>query len=140
MHNDQLIHPGGIRGQFIYRKSLSFAESVYSAVRRFPPGQPSGLEIQMRRAADSVVSNIAEGYARATTKEYIRFLSISYASCTELLAQTDLAFRVGHLPTEEYNALLSKVDEMARLLRASMEKLRMKATAEDIRRKAEKHR
>src|SRR6478752_8675219 len=83
-----------------WQRSLDLAEHVYQATRAFPKEEIYGLTSQMRRAAVSIASNIAEGHARQTRGEYIQFLGIARGSLAELETQTILAARLDMLSNE----------------------------------------
>ena len=80
----------------IWKNSMSIVEEVYSITKAFPSDEKFGLISQMRRAAVSIPSNIAEGAARGGFKEYIHFLYISLGSLSELETQLILAQRIGY--------------------------------------------
>ena len=85
---------------------MSLVESVYRLTARFPDNERFGLVSQMRRAAISVPSNIAEGAARRSTPEYLRFLSIARGSLAELDTQIQIASRL------ELSILSPEIEEM----------------------------
>ena len=118
---------GGFRNQFIYRKALQLVSEIMDLTRHFPKEETFGLQSQMRRAATSISSNIAEGYRRSSTKEYIKFLAISYASCGELQSHTDVALTMELISEQDHKSIMEMEEEMARLLWTTMEKLKMKA-------------
>src|SRR5271154_3028023 len=80
----------------VWRLSLDLAEAVYQCTASFPKSELFGLTAQMRRAAVSVPSNIAEGRSRSSTKEFLQFLSIALGSLAELETQFELAVRLGY--------------------------------------------
>ena len=83
----------------VWRDAMLLVEAVYRITSLFPQSERLGLTQQMRRAAVSVPSNIAEGAARRSTSEYIRFLSMARGSLSELDTQLQLAERLGfHTP------------------------------------------
>jgi four helix bundle protein len=82
------------------------------------------LVSQLRRAATSVPSNIAEGYARRSTKEFINFLHVARGSKAELETQLLLAQRVVYLPESEVTDLQDRIDEVGRILHAVVAGLR----------------
>jgi len=90
------------------------AVQVYQETRSFPKEELFGLVSQMRRAAVSVPSNIAEGCGRTTEKEYLQFLSIAYGSLKELEYQISLATKLKFL--ENISELAAVADETARVL------------------------
>ncbi len=103
--------PGKLRA-FVLADEL--AVRVYQETRSYPKEEVFGLVSQMRRAAVSVPSNIAEGCGRATEKEYLQFLSIAYGSLKELEYQISLSVKLGFL--DEKSGLASSADEVARVL------------------------
>jgi four helix bundle protein len=78
----------------VWQESMLLAEMIYKMTAAFPQSERFGLTAQMRRAAVSVVSNIAEGAARYSTREFANFLSIARGSLAELETQLELASRL----------------------------------------------
>lgn len=101
---------------------------VYNITRSFPAEERFGLTSQLRRAAVSVPTNIVEGCARETLKEYVRFLSISFGSLREVGYLLGLAQRLGMLADESATEVLRHYDETARVLNGLMRS--MKGTGE----------
>lgn len=83
----------------IWQKSMAFVEDIYKAVRTFPREEQYGLSDQIRRAAVSIPSNIAEGFGRDSSTEFLRFLSIARGSLYEVSTQLEIAHRIGFLPS-----------------------------------------
>ncbi len=81
----------------VWNKSISFVSRVYEVTREYPRDELYGMTFQMRRAAVSVPSNISEGAARQSTKEYVRFLYISLGSASELDVQLTISLNLGYL-------------------------------------------
>ena len=81
-------------GLQVWRDAMDLVEAIYRFSARFPADERFGLTTQMRRAAVSVPSNIAEGAARRSTAEYLRFLSIARGSLSEVDTQVQLAVRL----------------------------------------------
>ncbi|PXV59204.1 four helix bundle protein [Dyella jiangningensis] len=80
----------------VWQRAMVLVEQVYACSSTFPDSERFGLTAQMRRAAISVPSNIAEGAARRSTPEYLRFLSIARGSLSELDTQLQIAARLGY--------------------------------------------
>ncbi len=87
---------------------------VYAATREFPKEEIFGLTSQIRRAAVSIPSNIVEGCARKTEKDYLHFLDVAYGSLKELTYQISLAKRLGY--AENATELENKTEETAKVL------------------------
>ena len=85
----------------VWRDAMSLVEETYRTTAAFPDSERFGLTSQIRRAAISVPSNIAEGAARRSKLEYLRFLSIARGSLSELDTQLQIADRLGLGPIEE---------------------------------------
>ena len=100
---------------------------VYRETRKFPKDEIYGLTSQIRRAAVSVPSNIVEGCARKTEKDYLHFLDMAYGSVKEVEYQASLAKRLGYLATDEVE---EKATEVARVLNALINALRRRGGGE----------
>ena len=99
----------------VWQKSFDIAIDVYSLTKSFPKEELFGLTSQMRRAAVSISSNIAEGNTRGGTKEYIQFLRIANSSCAELENQLLISEKLGLINNDDYirmNALLIEIMKM----------------------------
>ena len=83
----------------VWRDSMELVEMIYKISGNFPDSERFGLTSQIRRAAVSVPSNIAEGAARRSTPEYLRFLSIARGSLSEIATQIQIAVRLGYSKT-----------------------------------------
>ena len=88
----------------VWRDAMSLVEAVYRHSAKFPDSERFGLTAQIRRAAISVPSNIAEGAARRSTPEYMRFLSMARGSLSELDTQLKIAARLGYGSTNPSSA------------------------------------
>ena len=108
-----------------WQEAIRLVEIVYRDTSRFPSEETFGLKMQMRRAAVSVPSNIAEGSARRTTGELIQFLGIARGSLAELETQFVLAERLGFL-AETKDAVM-QVNRVGKLLTALMRSLQRRA-------------
>jgi len=97
----------------VWQKSYKLCLHIYKVTNRFPKDEMYGLTSQIRRSAVSIPSNIAEGYGRKTTLEYVRFLYIAYGSVCELETQAMLSVDLGYVGKERIQKLRAKL-EMSR--------------------------
>ena len=111
----------------VWQRSYQLCLEIYKITKRFPIEERYGLTSQIRRAAVSVPSNIAEGYGRKTTPEYIRFLYIAYGSICELETQILLSGDLGYIETGELEILQEGIGEVERMLKALTKSLERKA-------------
>jgi len=102
----------------VWQLGVDLAVAVYEATRTFPADERFGLTSQLRRAGVSVPSNIAEGNARTSTADYLRFLRLSRGSLAEFKTQLIISRRLGYLPEESAAFLLTKTEELLRQLTA----------------------
>ena len=96
----------------VWRKSMNLVKSVYSLTAAFPKEEIYGLVAQMKRAAISIPSNIAEGTARDSNREFIRFLYISLGSLAELETQLLLSRDLGFIESSEVDDNIERVRKM----------------------------
>ncbi|HAJ01688.1 MAG TPA: four helix bundle protein [Brevundimonas sp.] len=102
---------------------MDWVEGLYTATRHWPSDERFGLISQGRRAAVSVPSNIAEGCARRSTAEFLRYLSIARGSLAEVETQLILAQRLGYLDEPAAASSLKAADEISRMLAGLITKL-----------------
>ena len=110
----------------VWQKSYQLCLKIYKITKRFPNEERYGLTSQIRRAAVSVPSNIAEGYGRKTTPEYIRFLYIAYGSNCEMETQILLSEDLGYIETDKLEILQIGIGEVERMLKALIKSLEKK--------------
>lgn len=89
----------------VYQDAKAFVVAVYKLLDRFTDSEKFALCNQIRRAAISVTSNIAEGVSRISNKEKIHFLEIAYASLMEVDRQLDVSIELGYITIEQYNII-----------------------------------
>lgn len=109
------------RDLIAWQEALRLVEIVYRDTARFPKEESFGLKSQIRRAAVSVPSNIAEGSARVTTGELVQFLGIARGSLAELETQLELAVRLGFL--SETTDATNQVNRVGKLVSALLKSL-----------------
>jgi four helix bundle protein len=102
----------------VWQDAMALAEAVHTATREFPSEERFGLTSQLRRASVSIASCIAEGNARSSTRDYLRFLSMSCGSVAEVETQLLLAQRFGYLSDTDVSSLLTPLHGLARQLQA----------------------
>ena len=112
-----------------WQKAMDLTTEVYRLTKKLPKDELYGLTNQLRRAAVSIPSNIAEGNARFSTKEYLHFLSITRGSVAEVETQLLLCVRLKYLAQEDIEAALSLLNETGRMLNSMIKKLREKESA-----------
>jgi four helix bundle protein len=113
----------GYRDLLVWQKGILLAKHVYSLTSRFPSEERFGLVSQMRRAAVSVSSNIAEGQARHTTGEFVLFISHAEGSLAELDTQLVLALELGFASAETTAAAAALIAELRKMLNSLRRKL-----------------
>lgn len=100
----------------VFQLADELAVAVYEATKGFPKDEWFGLRSQIRRAAVSIPSNIVEGCARSSEKEYLHFLDIAYGSALEVEYQLSLAHRLGYLDAEIHTSLNKAAAQTAKAL------------------------
>ena len=106
--------------------AVELAQLVYKTTDEFPAREQFGLTNQARRAAISIPSNIAEGAARQTKKEFIQFLYIAKGSLSELDTQLELARRLEYLGQKKFESLVEMLERVDRMLSGLIRHLRIK--------------
>ena len=105
----------------VWQKSIKLVKEIYILTENFPKEEIYGLSNQMRRAAVSMPSNIAEGYSRKNIKEYLQFLHISYGSGAEL--ETQLIIAKDLYKKSDYGIACSLLEEVMKMLNSIIQKL-----------------
>ena len=101
-----------------WQKAFALVQAVYEITSHFPSGERYGLVSQMRRAAVSIASNIAEGHARKSTREFVQFISTAEGSAAELETQLLLSGTLNFCPQAGAKSLLSGLEEVQKMLGA----------------------
>jgi four helix bundle protein len=104
------------RDLLAWQKGIELVEAIYLATASFPREELYGLTIQIRKAAVSIPSNIAEGQSRHTTRDFLNFLSIAKGSLSELETQLTIAERLRYISATEAASLLQLASEVGRLI------------------------
>jgi four helix bundle protein len=114
----------------VWQKAMDFTVEVYAATSKFPTEERYGLVQQMRRAAVSIPSNIAEGYGRRTAKQRYNFLENALGSTFELETQIELSSRLGFLQEGGFSQLADTIRGIGRGLAALMRYVESEARAQ----------
>ena len=114
------------RDLLVWQKGISLVKSIYQLGQRFPADERFGLTAQIRRAAVSTPSNIAEGQARHTTREFIHFISNAEGSVAEVDTQLVIAVELGFCTSSEVQSLFGMIDEERKMLNGLRRKLQDK--------------
>ncbi len=99
-----------------WQQAQEFAVEIYKITGSFPDEEKFGITNQLRRAAVSISSNIAEGFSRQGAREKLQFYHVAKGSLTEVESQLDLACRVGYISEKELNSLYELAQNVGRLL------------------------
>ncbi len=107
-----------------WQKGIELAEKIYEISQKFPKEETYGLAAQIRRAAVSIPSNIAEGHGRSSDGDFVRFLSIAVGSLREVETQLVLSQRLHYITPEEVQPLFELCDEVGRLINGLKNKIK----------------
>ena len=100
----------------VWKKAIDFADSIYRDTRAFPPDERFGLTNQMRKAAVSISSNIAEGSSRISKVDFARFIEIATGSLFETVSQSVIAQRQAFLSEVQFRTPYVAAEEQSRML------------------------
>lgn len=115
----------------VWNASVELTLFVYSLSAAFPKQEIFGITAQMRHAAVSVASNIAEGNARSSTREFLRFLAIARGSLAELDTQITIIGQLGYAKAVDIEEAMSKVDLLARMVKRLEQVLHRRLSSAD---------
>lgn len=107
---------GNYRQLSVWKRAHTFALAVYRTTKRFPNEERYGMSVQVRRAALSIVSNIAEGSGRQGDREHVRFLRIARGSVSEVECQLLLCRDLGYLEPNAWAVLDEQCQSLARMI------------------------
>lgn len=108
----------------VWKKSVGLALATYKVTNAFPASERFGLTAQIRRAATSVPANIAEGWGRGTTKEYIQFLLIARGSLMEVETHVIISRGLTFLTEQQSGDVQTQIQEIGRMLNGLIQALR----------------
>ena len=115
----------------VWQKSMNLVEEIYKLTGEFPKSETYGLASQMQRCAVSIPSNIAEGYKRNHSAEYIQFLSIANGSGAEIETQIEICKRIPDLKNHDYKKAEELLEEVMKMLNVIIYKLSTKRHAKN---------
>jgi len=107
----------------IWKKGIELVIDIYKTTLNFPKVELYGLTSQLRKAAVSIPSNIAEGCSRFHRAEYKQFLYVSIGSCAEVQTQLVIASRLGYLKDHDAENLLNRTEEISKMTMGLIKKL-----------------
>src|SRR3989339_340607 len=102
----------------VWKLSIELVKDIYQVTAKYPPVEIYGLTNQLRRAAISIPSNIAEGQGRNSFKEFKQFIAIALGSLAELESQLIISHEIEYLNREDFSNLLESLDNIRKMLKA----------------------
>ena len=116
----------------VFRDAQTLVVAIYQFTREFPKDEWFGIRGQMRRAAVSIPSNIVEGSARPSTRDYLRFCNLSLGSACELKYLAGLSQELGFVEESTWSDVTTRCDAVVRQLQRLVQALEKQLTAESI--------
>ena len=110
----------------VWQKSVDLSSKIYQITKQFPDEEKFGIVFQIRKSVVSVASNIAEGWGRKTTKEYLRFLRISRGSLYELETQLIISYKNGFLTEKLKIEILEETNRIGKMIQSLISSLENK--------------
>jgi len=107
----------------IWQKSIDLVQEMYKITKYFPRDELYGLSSQIRRAAVSILSNIAEGFNRFHNREFRQFLYISFGSCAEVETQKIITHRLEYIDQKSVSEILEKIKEIGKMINSLIKKI-----------------
>ena len=111
------------RDLHVWQRSMQLVKEVYACIRSLPKEEMFALSQQIRRAAISIPSNIAEGYGRRSAKDYTRFLTIAMGSKYELETQLMICVSLGYLSEGDIEPAMDLCDQIGKMLNTLLTRL-----------------
>lgn len=108
----------------VWQKAIKLVKEIFILTNKFPKSELYGIISQIRRAAISISSNIAEGYGRRSKKEYLQFYSIAYGSAMELETQIIISKELLFTSTENFDKVDLLLDEVCRMLNSMISQMK----------------
>ena len=117
------------RDLLIWQKSINFVIQIYELTEDFPDKEKYGINAQLRRAAVSIPSNIAEGFGRNSPREFKRFIKIAMGSLFEVQTQIEISLKLSYITDELYKEIYSVSREIERMMSSFIDSLGNKRKA-----------
>jgi len=112
------------RDLIVWQKSMRLVTQIYLITKELPKNELYGLTSQIRRSSISLPSNIAEGYGRNSTNDYIRFLQISCGSLYEVQTQLEICYNLEYISKKLFNGIYEQSREIERMLNSLIRKIK----------------
>ncbi len=109
-----------------WQKSIDLVSDVYSITKLFPAEEKFGIVSQLNRAAVSIPSNIAEGWGRESSKNYLQFLRISRGSVMELETLMIISKNLGYIEKEKQELITNRIEEVGKILQGLIKGVQQK--------------
>lgn len=116
----------GFKDLIMWQKSIDFAIFIYKLCKVFPADEKFVMISQIQRAVLSISANIAEGYGRTSSKEFVRFLSISLGSSAEVESFVEMARRLEYIDQKEYDYANDLNGEIRRMIKSTIRTINCK--------------
>jgi four helix bundle protein len=111
------------RELIVWQKAMELVTHIYKLSKSFPKEESFGLTSQMRRSAVYIPANVAEGYGRKSTQDYLRFLNIARSSTYELQTLLEIANNLNYITSDSFSNVFEKSKEIERMLSALIAKI-----------------
>ena len=108
------------RDLIVWQKSMQMVTEIYKICNKFPDSEKFGLSLQMKRSAVSIPSNIAEGYGRNSTNDYIRFLQIAISSLYEFQTQLEISKNLNYISENTFERINKNTVEIEKMLNSEL--------------------
>ena len=110
----------------VWKRAIAFVTYIYKTTEKFPKSELYGLSSQLRRAAVSIPSNIAEGAARNHDKEFLQFLYIALSSSVEVETQLIISHNLGFITKSELEELIEELDTIGKMIQGLIKSIKNK--------------
>ncbi len=122
-------HVKSFRDLLVWQKSMALVQRIYRVTKAFPREEQFSLTAQLRRVSVSIPSNIAEGFGRYSTSDYVRFLRIAIGSLFEVQTPVEIACGLKYLDQTTFNTMDNNCNELERMLAGLIKSLLAKSNS-----------